>query len=70
MNGSKISVDRRPWRATLTKPLQLRVVSIANGIASKDGSSKERFPPQRDQACGIKILRMDAPQAHRELTEA
>jgi hypothetical protein len=61
MNGSKISVDRRPWRVTLTKPLQLRVVPIANGVASKHSSSKERLPPQRDQACGVKILRMKAP---------
>jgi hypothetical protein len=70
MNGSKINIDRRAWRAKLTKPLQLRVVPIAKGIASKHSSSKERLPPQRDQACGIKILRMKAPQTHRELTAA
>jgi hypothetical protein len=70
MNGSKISVDRRPRRATLSKPLQLRVVPIANGIASKHGSSEERLPPQGDQAHSIKITRMEAPQSHRELAAA
>ena len=65
MNGSKISVDRRAWCPTLTKPLQLRVVPIANGVAAKHSSSKERLSPQRDQACGVKLLGMKAPQSHR-----
>ena len=45
-------------RADLAKALELRMESIAAGTAPKHLAREERLAPQRDEALGIEIARM------------
>ena len=44
--------------------LQLRMVPIASCSPTQYSPRQECFPPQRNQALRIKVLRMDRPESH------
>ncbi len=45
----------------LSKPVQLRVMTVAFSLAAQDRARQERFPPQGDQSLWIKVARMNGP---------
>jgi hypothetical protein len=47
------------------KSLQLRVMAIAFGRASKHGAREEALSPERDQTLSVKVLGVKCPQTHR-----
>ena len=51
-------------RRARLKPLQLRVPAIATGAPTKHLARKQRLTPQRDQALGVEVPRVNRPQAH------
>ena len=44
--------------------LQLRMVPITSCLSTQYSARQECFPPQRNQALRIKVLRMDGPESH------
>lgn len=49
------------------EPLELRMLSIADGAPSQDFPGKQRFAPERHEALCIEILGVQRPQSHDEL---
>jgi hypothetical protein len=47
-----------------SEALQLRMVPIAPCLPTQYSPRQECFPPQRNQALRIKVLRMDGPESH------
>lgn len=52
-NARKVGFDRNHWQAALTKPVQLRVVSIAVCQSKQDTARKQSLTPESNQALGI-----------------
>jgi hypothetical protein len=50
------------------KSLQLWMMSITLGRASKHGAREEALSPERDQTLSVKVLGMHCPQTHRVAT--
>ena len=47
------------------KSLQLRVMTITFGGASKHSTREEALSPERDQPPSVKVLGVKCPQTHR-----
>jgi hypothetical protein len=46
------------------KSLQLRVMTITLGCASKHSTREQPLSPQRDQTLGVKVLGVKCPETH------
>ena len=46
------------------KSLQLRVMAITFGRASKHRACEEALPPERNQTLSVKVLGVKSPQTH------
>lgn len=62
MYAAQVLGDCAARRRQVEKACELRMVPVATGSAAQHGLREQRFPPQRDQAAGIEILRMQAPK--------
>jgi hypothetical protein len=52
------------------KSLQLGVMTITLGRASKHSTREESLSPKRDQTLGVKVLGMECPETHRAALNA
>jgi hypothetical protein len=69
MNALQVRTDCGTWRRLGAKTLELRMMSITAGVPAENGASEEGFAPQRDEALGIEVPRMQRPEPHlRRLT--
>src|ERR1700688_1164937 len=64
MNYRKIGADGATRICMCPEALQLRMVPIASCLPTQYSPRQECFPPQRNQALRIKVLRMDGPESH------
>src|SRR5579863_9881445 len=64
MNYRKICADGATRVGMCPEALQLRMVPIASCLPTQYSPRQECFPPQRNQALRIKVLRMDGPESH------
>jgi hypothetical protein len=48
------------------KSLQLWVMTITFGCASKHGTRKQPLSPERDQTLSVKVLGVECPETHRQ----
>lgn len=64
INALQVATDCRARPGQSAKAVKLRMMSIPACSSSKYGSGQQRFSPQRDQALGIEVLRMQRPEPH------
>ena len=64
VNVSEVRVDECDRVRPGLEAAKLRMMAIAASATLKDLASKERFPPERCEALGIEISRVDGPQSH------
>lgn len=64
VHGPQIFGDAQDRGGLPPKPEQLRMVRVVRGLTSEHCLSEQPFPPQRHQSPGIKVSRMEAPEAH------
>ena len=64
VNVSEVRVDECDRVRPGLEAAKLRMLAIAASATLKDLASKERFPPERCEALGIEISRVDGPQSH------
>jgi hypothetical protein len=55
----EISIYRGAWRCMSTEALELRMMAVAPGSASEDGTRQQPLPPQGHQAPRVKVLWME-----------
>jgi hypothetical protein len=64
VNVSEVGVDECDRVRRGLEAAKLGMMAIAARAALKDFASKERFPPERGEAPGIEISRVDGPESH------
>ena len=64
VNVSEVGVDECDRIRRGLEAAKLGMMAIAARAALKDLASKERFPPERGEAPGIEISRVDGPESH------
>ena len=69
MNALQVCTDYGTWRRLRAKAPKLWMTSIAASVPAQHRLSQQRLSPQRDEALGIEVLRMQRPKPHlRRLT--
>jgi hypothetical protein len=61
---SEIEIDCSSRRRMGAKSLQLRVMTITFGRASKHSTRKEALSPECDQTLSVKVLGVKCPETH------
>lgn len=56
--------------ACSTEALELRMARVSLGLAGEHGLREKTFTPERNEADGIEILRMNGPETHRRTLSA
>jgi hypothetical protein len=64
MNALQVETDCRARLRQRAKAVKLRMISISASISGKYGAGQQRFSPQRDEAVGIEVPRMQRPEPH------
>jgi len=64
VNVSEVGVDECDRVRPGLEAAKLGMMAIAASATLKDLASKERFPPERCEALGIEISRVDGPESH------
>jgi hypothetical protein len=64
VNVSEVGVDERDRIRPGLEAAKLGMMAIAASATLKDLASKECFPPERCEALGIEISRVDGPESH------
>ena len=64
MHRLQIGVNGRDRIGLRLESAQLRVVSVAPGLAEQHFAREQGFTPQRDQTNGIEITGMQGPDSH------
>jgi hypothetical protein len=64
VNVSEVGVDERDRVRPGLEAAKLGMMAIASSATLKDLASEERFPPERREAPGIEISRVDGPESH------
>ena len=62
MHALEIDVDRSARSAAGAEALQLRMVTIADGLPTQNVLCEERLAPEGDQALRIEVLRVQRPE--------
>ena len=62
--GAKIGRNGAKGVPSISESHQLRMITIASGLALQHLLRQQPFPPQSNQPLGVKIFRMDGPQPH------
>ena len=63
VNVREVGIDRGAARGTLPKPVELRMTPIADRVPTQYLAREQRLTPQRDQALGVQVLRVQRPEA-------
>jgi len=64
VNVSEVGVDECDRVRPGLEAAKLGMMAIAASATLKNLASKERFPPERCEALGIEISRVDGPESH------
>jgi hypothetical protein len=64
VDGPQVLGDETDRGILLLKPTKLRVMNISSCCPLQYGLGEKSFPPQSNQPAGVKILRMQTPDAH------
>ncbi len=67
VNVKEIAVDEGQGAPLGLKAAKLGMMAVSARAAEKDLASEERFPPERGQALGIEVARMNRPESHEAL---
>ena len=63
-NYGEVTVDGGARGRAQPEPLQLRMLAVAVGMATKDFAGEQCFSPKRDETLRIEILGVKRPQSH------
>ena len=64
INHGEVTVGGRARRCAQPEPLQLRMLAVALGAATKHFAGEQRFSPKGDETLCIEILGVKRPQSH------
>src|SRR5262245_64790628 len=64
VNDSQILCHETDGRTVLPKADKLRVMNVTARFSPEYGLRKKSLPPQANQASGVEVLRMEAPDTH------
>src|SRR5690606_21142938 len=70
VDGREVGGDRGGRRLARPEALELRMLAVAGGPTAQHRLGEQPLAPQRDEAAGIEVLRVQAPQAHRPASVA
>jgi hypothetical protein len=65
VNDPQVFSNEPDGQRLLLEPKQLRVSDVSARLPLQYGLGKKALPPQSDQAPGVEVLRMQAPDPHR-----